>query len=202
MDALRARIVTTFGAMHVDVDQLLVAVVENAAQMLRDRGCETVEGAGRGIGWIEECLATGEPVLVGGPAPSTRVFLSRDDRIAIRTVRATMEANDAAYDRTIFVSTHGATSFSKREAATTWGVTVQFFRYAELAMNITRHVLVPPHERCPHDHRHKAYQAASYPKLLASDPVALWYDFLPGELIKITRRAGATEPFTYFRLVA
>ena len=80
---------------------------------------------------------------------------------------------------------------------------VQFFTFQELCVNITKHTLVPRHEKItrsevPVD---LTNSCAELPILAANDKVAQYYAYEPGDIIRITRTAGVQEPIYYYRIV-
>lgn len=180
-------------ATHVD-DDIIMRVVRTVVDMLRDRGCDEVV-APQTVEEVEATALAEESVIVGGPSPAVRVVFVGDDRVSVKTMRSVMESN--AHDRTIFVSFDGPTAFAKREAVQAWGTSVQFFRYRELVYNVTKHALVPKHEKDEGDHP----DASFYPHILVTDPVCQYHDFQVGDVVRISRFRGSVRPFSYFRTV-
>ena len=141
----------------------------------------------------------GRPVLIGGPTPGVRLLFHTEERVSVKSTRALRESN-GGYERTIIVSVDGPTTFARREAFEEYGAALQFFRYRDLIVNITHHVLVPQHTRSPLE-AHDAADVNKYPHMLTSDPVAQYYDFQPGEVVAIRRTQGSINPFVYHRVV-
>jgi len=183
-------------ATYINVRKLLMRILEVTAEMLRDRGCTQVDVA---ASWadLEARIVAGEPVIVSTMTPRTRVLFHAEERVAVRTIRDLLESMED-YDRTIVVSVEGPTSFAKRELASADQRHFQFFRYAELCVNVSRHALVPKHERVQGP---REYDDAVYPKILESDAVCRYYDFQIGELLRIERRFGGSDLTHYYRLV-
>lgn len=84
------------------------------------------------------------------------------------------------------------------------GVTYEMFSIKNLLFNITKHAYVPKHELLSTNEAAdimKTYSIknkSQFPIILKSDPVARYYDFKPGQLIKIYRSSTATgESITY-----
>ena len=84
------------------------------------------------------------------------------------------------------------------------GVSYELFPIKKLLFNITKHSYVPKHELVSTDETNKLMKKYSiknksqFPIILKSDPVARYYDFKPGQLIKIYRSSTATgESITY-----
>lgn len=187
------KIRVALNATHVD-DDIVLRVVKTCEEMLRDRGCQWVEVADTAE--IAERVEQEQPVLVGGPNPSTRIIIVKDERVSVKTIREHMEGVDA-YDRTIFISSDGPTAFAKKEAMTEWGRSIQFFKYKEVVHNITKHQLVPKHTKVDPP----TQDATSYPHILTTDPVCQYYDFEVGDVVHILRKRGSVKPFAYYRTV-
>ena len=84
------------------------------------------------------------------------------------------------------------------------GVTYEIFPIKNLLFNITKHSYVPKHELLSTDEasdimkRYSIKNKSQFPIILKSDPVARYYDFKPGQLIKVYRSSTATgESITY-----
>ena len=73
------------------------------------------------------------------------------------------------------------------------GIPVEIFKYKELIYNITKHYLVPKHERVERDGR----DISNYPIIKRNDPVCRFYNFQTGDLIRIHRKNGTI----YYRVV-
>lgn len=72
---------------------------------------------------------------------------------------------------------------------------IEVWNWEGCQVNITKHVLVPRHERCAPGELERmcAIHHTSpelLPVLLTTDPVCRWYDFPVGSMIKITRASG------------
>lgn len=199
MNELLDRLRTLHKATYVNVPKMLMRILEVVVEMLHDRGCTAVDAAST---WdeLQERILAGAPVALGGDAPRTRVLFHLEERVAIRAIRDLVESADE-FDRTIVVSVEGPTSFARRELAQAEAQQrhFQFFRYAELCVNVSRHALVPRHERVADGTRE--FADAAYPKILQSDAVCRYYDFQPGELLRIERRFGGSDLTHYYRLV-
>ena len=83
------------------------------------------------------------------------------------------------------------------------GVTYELFPIKNLLFNITKHSYVPKHELLSVDEANNimtnySIKKSQFPIILKSDPVARYYDFKPGQLIKVYRSSTATgESITY-----
>lgn len=195
MDGLRMRVMNMLHATHIDLDRILASVSRTCQEMLRDRGCVSVDTCDD----PEELLRRMEDmerVMHGSGETSIDVFFMLEERVSVKNIRILMEASTA--NTTIFISTDGPTTFAKKEAHTQWGYGIQFFRFVDLCMNITQHVLVPRHSLHIGKRNHKDEH---YPRMLVSDPVCQYYNFRVGDLIHVERKHGCVQSFDYFRLV-
>lgn len=198
LDTFQTRLKNILNSTVIDPDRILSSVMATCDEMARARGCHDVWRAPTSA--LAQHMRDGSPVLTAGPVPSMRIFFHMEERVSVKNIRNTMENNDG-YDRTIFVSIDGPTSFAKREAVATWGNAIQFFRYRQLVTNITKHHLVPQHRLCADSIALDAAEKNHYPHILATDPIVQFYDFSVGDVVEITRYRGATNGYKYYRVV-
>lgn len=84
---------------------------------------------------------------------------------------------------------------------------VEFFWLNRLIVNITRHQYVPLHERLDADKvpeimkRFNLSNIRQLPLIDRNDPVCRYYNFLPGEICKITRKNKISGISIIYRLV-
>jgi len=72
-------------------------------------------------------------------------------------------------------------------------ITIELFHADDLQFDITKHELVPKHEKLSmqDSKEFKALYGTNIPTLLRTDAVVRFYDFHKGEIIKVTRKNGA-----------
>jgi len=72
-------------------------------------------------------------------------------------------------------------------------INIELFHADDLQFNITKHDLVPKHEKLPQQEakEFKGRYGSNIPSLLRTDAVVRFYDFHKGEIIKVTRKNGA-----------
>lgn len=168
-------------------------------EMLQDRGytniqaCQTVEE-------ITENMIEGHYIVCGGGRKLIQVFFHNEDRVGVKQLRLWVEGSSA--DNIIVVSLEGPTAFTRREADQNYKQ-VQFFLFKELCVNITKHCLVPFHEKIQMDKLPLELSSTmdELPSLYTTDKVAQYYAFQPNDLIRITRTAGVQEPVFYYRMM-
>lgn len=99
------------------------------------------------------------------------------------------------------------TSFAKQFITTDInGIFVQVFSEKELSFNVTKHMLVPKHERLSHEDKNSVLQLFNtkpkhFPSILCSDPVSKYFAFVPGDLIKISRNSPTVGTYICYRYV-
>ena len=184
------------GAHAANPYESIFAVVQTAADMLRDRGCAEVTRVAADVGELRACMEAQEPVVEGAPHPRTGVFLLPVDRVSVKQVRNVLR-DYPAMDVAVLVSLEGPTSFAKKEVDATCRGRVHFFTFKELTYNVTKHHLVPAHRLAPEP---TTLDPARLPKLLATDPVARHYDFRPGAVVEIDRAFDVLAT-KYYRVV-
>lgn len=71
-------------------------------------------------------------------------------------------------------------------------IVIELFNYRDLQYNITKHILVPKHERLDLDEaeKFKKTYGIKIPVIFKSDPVSKFYAYQRGDIIKITRSDG------------
>lgn len=185
-------------------------VKQNLEQMLNDRGYQVTER--KKTHWVAAAAAPS-----GNPAPATATpatatttyvnFLSPEDKdlkIGIETIRA-IEKLLPMHETIIVVYAGSITSAAKTVASLY--PKLQFFHVRELHHNITKHEFVPKHTLMSDSEaeeflaRHK-FTRDQLPKLSVSDPLAKYFHFKPGSLIRIRRKFGVQiGEYDYVRVV-
>lgn len=130
-------------------------------------------------------------------------------RIGIQALRDARERYPG--QRLIIVSHGGATPFMNGRMDTEEMRDVEVFTCAQMMFNVTRHALVPRHERLAPEEVTKLLRCIgapgrdALPTMLQSDPVARYYDYADGDVVRIKRSdcgdAGLPIPTTGLRVV-
>lgn len=91
------------------------------------------------------------------------------------------------------------TPMTKKLIENSVDVKIELFTLEELQYNITRHRLVPKHDRLsPVDAKNfKKEFGLKMGTIMRTDPVARFYDFQRGDIIKITRKSDDSQYITY-----
>ena len=102
----------------------------------------------------------------------------------------------------IIVYKDNVTPVAKKIISDTKDFKIELFQEEELQYNITKHYLVPNHciygkKDSKESIEFKKKYSENFPVILKSDPVARFYAYEKGDIIKITRRNG----YVTFRIV-
>lgn len=183
-------------------DEVLVKVLTTSIQMLQDRGCVNLQAC-QSVEEITQCMLEGRRVITATSASGSEridVYFHNEERVGVKQLRLWTEGR--VQDKTIIVSLDGPTAFTRKEAET-MGHQVQFFTFLDLSVNITRHALVPVHEKVTRAMVPVSLTAScsELPILASTDKVAQYYAYEPGDIIRITRTVGTQEPVYYYRIV-
>ena len=186
---------------HSQTDQILVKTLTTCVQMLQDRACTNLQTC-QTMDEIKQKMQEARRVISGTTLckRTIDVFFHNEERVGVKQLRVWTE--NRVDDKIIIVSLDGPTAFTRKEAENSCS-NVQFFTFTELCVNVTRHVLVPPHEKISFDTLpiEVSSNCAELPILASSDKIAQYYAYEPGDIIRITRTAGTQEPVYYYRIV-
>ena len=165
--------------------------------MLQDRGYSNIMSKGLTNVLIYSCLDVKKEL--------TLIFLSHEDRVGVKTLRTIkQDCETLNSSHFILLSHNGLTPFALRELNECSGnADVEIFKKADLAFPIVRHILVPKHIALSKEEKAELLEdlpSKALPKLKESDPVARYYHFPIGTVVKIHRQLG-TNPEPYYRIV-
>ena len=94
----------------------------------------------------------------------------------------------------IIVFKENATPVAKKIVLDSKEMIIELFEMDEMQYNLTKHELVPKHEKVDINEKNaedfKKSKTDKFPILLKTDPVARFYGFSKGDIIKITRKNG------------
>jgi DNA-directed RNA polymerase subunit H (RpoH/RPB5) len=178
---------------------VLECVLRTCVEMLKDRGYNVSVDC-RTVGDITYKIEQNHHVLIGETSKNSVVlYFHNEDRVGVKQLRSWNDMNEGC--DIVIVSLEGPTAFTKKEADQYYP-NIQFFTFKELCVNITRHSLVPKHEKIGVDEvEYQVGLAEEWPKLYTNDAIAQYYNYKKGDLIRITRTVGCAEPVFYYRLV-
>jgi DNA-directed RNA polymerase I, II, and III subunit RPABC1 len=179
-----------------------IGVIE---QMLLDRGCTNIFAVGTGVDPVHLCSCTDER------GESMSVYLTDELKVGVKSVRKLRDDSKRTDTRHLLLgSLEGLTPFAAKELkdieAQSGELSVEIFRKAELSFGVPHHILVPPHQLLTSVERKALLErlgcrSNALPKLKDSDPVARYYRYPLGSVIRIDRKIGTLECEPYFRVV-
>ena len=180
-------------SVHGDGVDVLERILTTCEQMLRDRGCARVTRAAD----RDAAVAEGQPLMRGrGGGREVDVYVHGEDKVGVKAARHALEARAHPGVEVVMISPDGPTPFTRKECEDA----IQFFCARDVCVNVTRHALVPKHERV--DAPPPSIQIASLPKILETDRVVQYYAWPVGTVVRVWRCYGGHEPVPYFRVVA
>ena len=166
-------------------------------QMLNDRGFHVTER--KKTYWVAVKTNTATTTYVNFLNPE-----DKDLKIGIETIRAIEKL--LPHHETVIVVYAGSITSAAKTVASLYPK-LQFFHVRELFRNITQHEFVPKHTLMTEAEaeefltRHK-FSKDQLPKLPLSDPLAKFYHFKPGSLVRIRRKFGVQiGEYDYVRVV-
>jgi DNA-directed RNA polymerase I, II, and III subunit RPABC1 len=103
----------------------------------------------------------------------------------------------------IVIYTESVTPMTKKLITNSVDITIELFTQEELQYNITKHRLVPEHIRIsPEESKEfKEKFGIKHPAILGTDPIARFFDYKRGDVIKIVRATGEGKRFITYRIV-
>ena len=195
--AFEAALFASAGEGTVGAEECLVRTRKVAREMLESRG-------------YQEVIQTGPDKLVGSHSnrgrPDTLVLFLQEVKASVKIVREVLEhlSSTDTGKEIVLVSVHGSTTTKNENAHDN----IKHLTYRFLMNNVTRHCLVPEHSFVPEDEADVIAASFSstpsqFPKLLATDPVAVFKGFEVGDTVRIQRRSlgGYSESEETFRYV-
>ena len=195
MDAILERFGGVHKSLHGDGKDILGRILLTCEQMLHDRGCKTVET----VGTLAEILESATQLaLVGhGEGLSSSVYIHAEEKVGVKFARTVMDAmEEQGRTHAIIVSVDGPTPFTKKECDQK---PVQFLLARDVCVNVSRHHLVPKHEVM--ESPPPGFKSGNLPKIFDTDPVAQYYNWPIGTVVRVWRTFGGSEPIPYFRVV-
>ena len=170
-------------------------VLQTCVEMVTDRGFA-----------VEQASCDMDPVLVASRDDEVLHvrFFTAEEKIGVKTVRQLQQSMQGA-TRVLLVSAEGPTPFTRKECAD--DPRLEFWTFGRLLFNVTRHCMVPKHSLVQPDeaarlaHVYHVSSPDEWPRLSADDPVARYYDFPRGALVRIDRVSVGNAAHPYYRRV-
>ena len=103
----------------------------------------------------------------------------------------------------IVIYTESVTSLAKKLIENSVDIKIELFTSEELQYNLTKHRLNPIFERLSSEDmkEFKDTHGLRHPAILITDPVARFYDYQRGDVIRVIRKNDRDRNFTTFRIV-
>ena len=107
--------------------------------------------------------------------------------------------NELEIFHSIIIYKDGVTSFTKKTIDQSLEMYFELFSVDDLQYNITKHELQPKFERLPEKEAidFKKQFGLKFGIMKSDDPIALFYDYKKGDVIRITRNSSKTPYITY-----
>lgn len=119
-------------------------------------------------------------------------FICNEDKVSIKSIKDFMSImNKFDYHSCIIIYRDSVTSSAKK-SLTIMNYEIELFNINELQLNITKHRLVPKHEKVSLEEKEMLDQKykGKLPIILHTDPISRYYLFKRGDYIRITRHNG------------
>ena len=142
------------------------------------------------------------------PDDTLFVFFPSDEKVGVKPIRTYCERmKEESVKRAILVTRDNLTPFAKQAVAEMWQqkYNIEYFREAELLVDITEHVLVPQHIVMTDDEkktlltRYKL-RPEQLPRIQETDPVARYYGLRRGQVVKIVRPSETAGRYVTYRI--
>lgn len=136
------------------------------------------------------------------------VFFPDEPKIGVKTVQAyVLKMEEEQVNRAIIIVKMGLTP-SAKQAMRNVGpeYTMEDFLESEMLINITEHELVPQHVLLTTEEKEELFsryrlKESQLMKMLSTDPVARYYGYKRGQVIKIIRKSDTAGRYVTHRLV-
>jgi DNA-directed RNA polymerase I, II, and III subunit RPABC1 len=143
------------------------------------------------------------------------VFITEETKTGVKTIRKLKdEAVKQGACRALVMCPEGLTPFAAREVKATQPTEIgaegnchlEIFTRANLAFNVTRHVLVPQHRILSASEKRQlladlSCKIGALPKIKEQDPVVRYLGVPPGTVLAVERQLGRLETETFYRVV-
>ena len=195
-------------ALHSNDPDNIIKVI---SEMMTDRGfppTNTINTNSK----LDIEYTTNPPILIGENELGELAFAFwvLEPKLGVHALRKIMCSIQTIpeFSQVIIVCEEGSTSFTEKQIKESdWADVISVFKLREVRRNITKHSYVPKHTRCNSIETHallKKYNILdvnNLPLLYRNDPIAQYYKFTPGDIIRIDRRGQFQTAQPYFRLV-
>jgi len=137
------------------------------------------------------------------------VFFPEDEKVGVKPIKTYCERmKGESVLRAIIVVKINLTPFAKQaiREMTQRGYKVEYFRDAELLVDITEHKLVPEHSLLSSQQKQELLSRyrlkdTQLPKIQVQDPVARYFGLKIGDVVKIVRPSETAGRYITYRIV-
>lgn len=132
----------------------------------------------------------GGQCIVAYKTPVTKFNVDRFKEYITKLEKLNQEVEKEKYEHIILVYTDCITPTGKRMIAESIDIRFELFSIDELQFNITKHRLVPLHQKLNDDESNvfKEQFGVKYQTILASDSISRFYNYKRGDIIRILRQ--------------
>ena len=142
------------------------------------------------------------------PADQLFVFFPNDEKVGVKPIKDYCQRmKDESVLRAIIVVRGNLTPFAKQaiKEMSAHGYRMEYFKDAELLVDITEHKLVPEHVVLTMEQKKELLdryrlKPAQLPKIQASDPIARYYGLKQQQVVKIVRPSETAGRYITYRL--
>lgn len=172
-------------------------------EMLADRGIDAQVLAQLGPAEIEQLVASNVFTLTINPSLNVVFYLVKM-RVGEFKNAVANEEEDAAKAH-IFVFKEPVSAINKANVLQRFPK-AQVFWIGELLFNVTKHRLVPRHERLSPEEvkdvmqKYNMRSKAQFPIIHQDDPVAKYYGLSAGDVVRIDRPSTTASTYSYYRM--
>jgi len=137
-----------------------------------------------------------------------KVFFIEEPKIGINIIKKLQEeCTSVNIEKAILVCSGVLTSFAKQIVESEIEIKFDVFHVGELAINKTKHSLVPRHILLSENEKSSLLKilklkASNLPRISIKDPIAKYYGGQIGSVFKIIRESENTGVSIYYRIVA
>lgn len=179
--------------------QLHEKVIEVCKEMLLQRGFTDIKHDTHGQLLIgKKGLLLGSTPSQGlGSTPPLGIFLNTVDKLNVDKIKEYIgRAKKLELVHCILIYTGNVTPVASKIIRKSQDIEFEIFKETELMFNLTKHSLVPLHEKLS-ENDSLPFKNLQIPSLLSTDCVSRFLGFRSGDVIKITRK----DSFISYRVV-
>ncbi len=145
---------------------------------------------------------------VNDPTDRIFVFFPEDDKVGVKPIQEfTKKMKEQGVTRAIIVVKINLTPFAKTavKEISLRGFKLEYFRDAELLVDITEHKLVPQHVVLTDDEKKElldryGLKPSQLPRIQVTDPIARYYGLKHEQVVKIVRPSETAGRYITYRI--